>query len=214
MKNKITIREQSAVRLHIYMDGEVSPTVLYRVAHPGSIETVEAISDLPAVSSRWWRSRKIQDFYTAEKALYDARRDAERKRVEAETINRIQAEKAGHLDQSGLIDFSIPENQRAKLNEIINTATDPGEALDALKVIISKQAEIVPERKDKPVRFYLPLDCKEGCPLYQMADDALRLRSGIHYKQYSPAMQAQVDEKLQAGGRAIIEKFVNKLIHR
>ena len=166
MKNKITIREQSAVRLHIYMDGEVSPTVLYRVAHPGSIETVEAISDLPAVSSRWWRSRKIQDFYTAEKALHDARKDAERKRIEAETINRIQAEKAGHLDRAGLIDFSIPENQRRKLNEIINGTADAGEALDALKLIISKQNELTPEvRREPMVRAYVPLRCY-SCPLY------------------------------------------------
>ena len=169
MKNKITIREQSAVRLHIYMDGEVSPSLLYKVAHPGSIETVEAISDLPAVASRWWRSRKIQDFYTAEKALYDARKDAERKRIEAETTTRIQAEKAGHLDRAGLIDFSIPENQRRKLNEIINGTADAGEALDALKVLIAKQGELAPvERKETPVRVYLPLSCSD-CPLYAKA---------------------------------------------
>lgn len=169
MKNKITIREQSAVRLHIYLDGEVSPSLLYRVAYPGSIDAVEAISDLPAVASRWWRSRKIQDFYTAEKALHDARKDAERKRIEAEAIHRIQAEKAGHTDTAGMIDFSIPENQRKKLNQLINTATDPGEALDALKLIISKQNELAPEeRRESPVRVYLPLSCQD-CPLYKKA---------------------------------------------
>ena len=164
--NKITLREMSAVRLHIYMDGDISPTVLYRVAHPGSIETVEAISDLPAVSSRWWRSRKIQDFFAVEKAHYEARRDAERNRIEAETINRIQAERAGHMDKSGLIDYSIPENQRAKLNELVNGASDPRDALDALKAMIQRQQDIAPvERKGNPVQYYRPLRCGE-CPLY------------------------------------------------
>lgn len=173
MKNKITIREQSAVRLHIYLDGDVSPTVLYRVAHPGSIETVEAISDLPAVSSRWWRSRKIQDFYTTEKALHDARKDAERKRIEAETIHRIQAEKVGQTDPAGLIDFSLPENQRKKLNQILNTSEDAGEILDALKLVIGKQSELTPEvRREPPVKVYLPLSCHD-CELYKQAKSKL-----------------------------------------
>ncbi len=213
MRNKITTREQSAVRLHIFLDGEVSPSVLYRVAYHGSIEAVEAISDLPAVASRWWRSRKIQEFYTAEKALYDARRDAERKRIEAETIHRIQAEKSGHTDTSGMIDYGVPANQLRKLNQLVNTATDPSEALDALKVIISKQGEIAPEKRETPIRYYRPVTC-DRCPLHAMAHEVLQLRASQKYDNLPRIAQEEIDARLREAGRSIVERYVAQLLHK
>lgn len=64
------------------------------------------------------------------------------------------------------IDYTDPVAQKAKLNEIIASAKDSGEALDALKVIISGQKDDKQAAKDNQIqRFYTPLQCKE-CPLY------------------------------------------------
>ena len=68
-----------------------------------------------------------------------------------------------------IIDYTNPENQTRKLNELINTASDAGEALDALKVIIQGQkADRDAAREQKTVRAYLPVMCS-GCPLYEKA---------------------------------------------
>ena len=67
------------------------------------------------------------------------------------------------------VDYTDPQAQKDKLNDIINNATDPGEALDALKVIIQGQKNDQEAAKDKQVqRFYTPLRCHE-CPLYTAA---------------------------------------------
>lgn len=66
-------------------------------------------------------------------------------------------------------DYSRPDNQTEKLNELVNTATDAGDALDALKVIISAQRADKESAKDgKQVRAYVPISCTE-CPLYEKA---------------------------------------------
>jgi len=165
-KNKITIREEFAIKAQIYADGSLSPQIVYKLAYPGSIEQAEALADLPANASRWWRSKKVQDYYLEQMAVYNSRKEAERKRIEQEVVGRIEAAKAGTTTDSGLVDYGDPRNQLRKLNEIINTASDPNEALDALKVVIARQGELAPEkRQEKAVRTYLPLNCHE-CPLY------------------------------------------------
>ena len=71
--------------------------------------------------------------------------------------------------QSKFVDYSNPENQRKKLNQIINQASNSGEALDALKVIISGQKDDrQAAREQKQVKIYLPLICYD-CPLYEKA---------------------------------------------
>ena len=211
-KNELTIRERAAALLFVH-GIETSPAKLYAVAYRDSLEAVEALSDISGTASRWIRSKRMQEFIQKEAAALDARRAQERKGMEAEIIAQLQARTDRSLDGAGLVDYSLPANQLRKLNSLINGSKDAGEALDALKVMIAKQTELAPEKKtEKPVRYFRPVDCKDECPLYQMADDALRLRSGIQYKQYTPAMQAQVDAKLREGGRAIIEKYVQMLI--
>ena len=66
-------------------------------------------------------------------------------------------------------DFSKPENQFRKLNELVNTATDSAETLDALKVIMSAQkADREAARDGKVVKCYIPMSCKD-CKLYEKA---------------------------------------------
>ena len=75
----------------------------------------------------------------------------------------------GSVTDAGLVDYSDPRNQLRKLNSLINGSKDAGETLDALKVMISKQSDLAPEKKtEPPVRVYVPLSC-DACPLYKDA---------------------------------------------
>lgn len=129
--------------------------------------------------SRWHNSAKVQNTLQQFKKML-ADRDAEQRqagRMEernrdsqaqdmepAESV-RTKAQPAGQLAK--FVDYSDPANQARKLNELINTADDPGEALDALKVIIQTQKADREAAKDqKIVRAYLPVHCA-GCPLYE-----------------------------------------------
>ncbi len=172
-KNELTIRERAAALLFIH-GLETSPARLYTIAHRGSLEAVEALSDLRATASRWFHSAKVQDFVQREKAAYDAQKATERKGVEAEVLARVQAQGDNSLDGAGLVDYSRPANQLAKLNSLINGSRDAGETLDALKVMIAKQSELAPEvRRENPVRVYLPLACHD-CPLYKREKSKLK----------------------------------------
>lgn len=212
-KNEITIRERAAAVLYVY-GVETSPAKLYAVAHPGSLETVEGLADIRAGASRWIRSRKIQEFIQRERAALDARQAQERKRIESDVLARVQAEKDDSITGEGEIDFSDPANQLRKLNSLINCSKDAGEALDALKVMIAKQQELAPEkqRKEKTVKFYRPLDCRDDCPLYRLADEILRLRSAQHYNQATTEMQSQIDAKIRAAGPEIVQRYFEMLL--
>lgn len=168
-KNELTLREQAAIRLYIYTDGDIGIADLYRVAYNGDETAVSRIASIPSVASRWWRSGKVVDYYTREKAAYDAKREKERLQIEREVSTRVPS------TEKKEIDYSVPSNQIAKLNEIINGASDPAEALDALKVVIGKQGELAPEKKTfgQQIRTYLPLKC-QACPLYQEKRDQLQ----------------------------------------
>lgn len=161
----MTLREKAAAVLYVY-GIETSPAKLYTIAHPGSLETVEALADIRAVASRWIRSQKVLEYVQRERAALEARQAQERKRIESETLARVQAERDDSLAGDGLVDYSVPSNQLRKLNTLINGSKDSGEALDALKVMIAKQSELAPaSRPEKTPRVYLPLTCHE-CPLY------------------------------------------------
>ena len=171
MKNLVlTEREKAAIRLAIYYPNKIPKQELYRIAYRGRYEDTEQISDVPAVASRWWDSKKVQGFYQTEKAAYDSLRQAERASIQADCEARLRATQSGTGDDDaagGIIDYSRPENIRRKLNQIINTAADSGEALDAIKLLLARQSEIAPEHRPegRQVRAYLPLQCYQ-CPLY------------------------------------------------
>lgn len=158
---ELTIRERAAALLLVH-GIETSPAKLYAVAYRDSLEAVEALSDISGTASRWIRSKRMREFIQKEAAALDARRDQERKGMEAEIIARLQARTDRSLDGAGLVDYSLPANQLRKLNALINGSKDAGEVLDALKLLISKQAELAPARTtEKQQRFYLPLSCGE-----------------------------------------------------
>lgn len=128
---------------------------------------------LTQYTSRWKASQKYKKEVMRVKLLYD--RFVKEIQEQAYNEGRIAAKKEieGHYDEdapdvpSGTIDYTDPKKQKEKLNEIINTAKDSGEALDALKVIISGQKQDAEAAKNNKVqRFYTPLQCRD-CPLYQ-----------------------------------------------
>ena len=81
----------------------------------------------------------------------------------------VRTEPGPKLKNSKFVDYSSPAAQQEKLNELVNTADDPGEALDALKVIIqSQKADRDAAREGRVQRVYLPISC-DSCPLYQKA---------------------------------------------
>ena len=176
--NELTPREIAAAQLYAY-GIETSPAKLYAVAHRGSLEAVEALSDINASASRWLHSEKVQSFVRREKAAIDARQAQERKTIEAEVLARVRAKKDGSLTEAGQIDYSDPRNQLRKLNTLINGSTDTGETLDALKVMIAKQSDLAPEKKgERPVRVYVPMSC-DACPLYAEAQARLKRKEGL-----------------------------------
>ena len=210
---ELTVREEAAIRLYLHEGEDISPVYLYRLAHPGSLQEVDSLKDLPASASRWIRSKKVTQYMDEQRAILNDRKAKERMKIESEITARIQASAdPGKHTVPGFVDYSDPKAQLAKLNELINTASDPGEALDAMKVLLSKQAELAPAREpEKQQRFFLPLCCSE-CPLYAMAGETLRLRSAQKYDNLCAAAKDEVDAKLHEGGRAIIEKYFNMLI--
>ena len=172
MQNKqiITEREMAVVRLSVYYPGKTPLPLLYSLAYPGTFADAQALKDLPAVASRWWRSKKIQDFLNSETAVHKATVEAQESRIIAECMARLQSD--ADSDQARGLDYSRPENQRQKLNELINGATDPHDALDALKTMIQRQQDIAPEHRNqgKPIRVYLPIVCSD-CIIYKIHDE-------------------------------------------
>lgn len=149
-----------------------SPAKLYALACDGSQD--------PAVATRWMQSKKVQDFLTRERAFWDESRRKEKAKIESEALAREAASrgKAASSKDLGPIDYADPKNQLRKLNELINTARDADEQLDALKIMIAttaKNAEADESTHRKQVRAYLPLNCHD-CPLYQRARQELEER--------------------------------------
>ena len=145
--------------------------VLFSIADDAPIKSPGEVDG--SLVSRWKGTAKIQDLIekvTREKILLLDRAEKNgAKKAMDEAGNSDRAEGGVNLKNSKFVDYSSPDAQRAKLNELVNTASDPGEALDALKVIIQGQrADREAAREGRVNRVYLPLTC-DSCPMYQKA---------------------------------------------
>lgn len=165
----LTDREKAAVRLHVY--GQVEDwRLLYVIAGGTEGNTPKTTT---YYVSRWKRSVKVQAEIDAQRRekYADDQRLKERLREEIEEEQEKRESSGGSEPPKKAarraIDYTDPRNQREKLNQLVNEAEDAGEALDALKVIISGQRDDRQAAKEgKQVRAYLPMNCKD-CPLYQ-----------------------------------------------
>ena len=170
LNKNLSEREKAAIHLHIY-GGVNNWPLLYRIAVPDSFpdESLKGLSDL---ASKWKRSPKIQTYLQTvqeQKFLYEQKIKAAA--IEAGDNVRTNSDMSTQKEKN--IDYSDPANQARKLNELVNSADDPGEALDALKVIISTQkADREAARDKKAVGAYVPITCYD-CPLYLEAKNKL-----------------------------------------
>lgn len=170
VNKKFTEREKAALYMHVF-GGVTNWTELYKIASDKSTEDVEN-DKLPNVqASRWKATKKVQEFVEKLQREKYKLLEAERQKIRAE-FERGESERPENAPEgkkSVFVDYSDPANQKRKLNELINKASDPGEALDALKVIISGQRDDKQAAKERrQVAAYLPICCND-CPLYQKA---------------------------------------------
>lgn len=179
LNKRFTDREKAAIWFHVFGGCEDWAT-LYKLANDE--ETKQKGNALNQVVSKWKHSEKIRLYLEEvrqkkweliqrakedganqrEQELTKHAREEERTRAESERTNEKQTKPIAKA-----VDYSDPANQAKKLNELVNSASDPGEALDALKVIISSQkADREAAKERKTVQVYMPLTC-DSCPLVQ-----------------------------------------------
>lgn len=168
-------REKVALFYHVW-GGCDDWTKLFFVADSAAYGQAEKdIKYLSDYVSKWKRSEKVKkyvDQLRAEKSVKEFKQREEIKNELREEMTGGDSERKNGQPArrvAGFVDYTNPDNQRQKLNELINGASDPGEALDALKVIIAGQRDDKQAAKEqRQVRAYLPQQCQE-CPLYQRA---------------------------------------------
>lgn len=180
---ELTEREKAAIYYHVATNCRVWKDT-YINAFDGEIREAEKSPYLETYVSRWKNSKGVQDYL--QDVQYKLKRkqedhDAEiirkyqeeqnQRQRERDALQEIEGGKEGRRmkREGGPIDYSDPEQQRKKLNQLINEADDDKSALDALKLIISTQKDDREAAKEqKTVRAYLPVTC-DICPLYQKA---------------------------------------------
>lgn len=171
---KVTDAEKAALYLHVF-GGFNDWTRLYCMAD--GIKDEKQINTInKSIVYRWKNSAKVVgllDEITRQKN--DMIKGGEEDRTGEEdgkgrdNIGQKNVPKHG---TSKYVDYSLPENQSRKLNQLINESGDNGEVLDALKVIISTQkADRDAAKAGKVVNAYVPMICAE-CPLYKRAKKA------------------------------------------
>lgn len=168
-KTLLTEREKAAI---FYLAAGMVRTwkEAYIIGHDKPAETISAQAGIDTSAARWKNRPVVIEQFRIFQNYF----------IERDELNRTQGNSDGNGEEGdnirpdgltfrGFVDYQDPTNQSRKLNEIINGASDPGEALDALKVIIQTQKADRDGAKDnRTVRAYVPITCPE-CPLYAKA---------------------------------------------
>jgi len=167
LNKKLTPREISAIYYHIF-GGCADWVLLYAIADGIDVQDIKNRSAV----YKWKNSHKIQDLLSKvqeEKTRLLASAEKAEKRPISDDGDSTHTTTQPQPQNAKFTDFSRPENQFRKLNELVNTATDSAETLDALKVIMSAQkADREAARDGKAVKCYIPISCKD-CKLYEKA---------------------------------------------
>lgn len=176
---KITASERAAIFWQVF-EGETDWKVVFMAAAAWDDEDARKNpATLAQYTSKWKalnkvkteisRAQLVKEKYI--KKIQDIAYEEGRRSVFAEMQQEGNDTSAA---SRGRIDYTDPKMQKEKLNEIINGATDAGEALDALKVIIQGQKNDQEAAKNNKIqRFYTPLQCRD-CPLYQEKKEILK----------------------------------------
>jgi hypothetical protein len=135
-------------------------------------------NNLRPTVSRWKNSAKVVKEYEKQMAEFATRAKSlsiSDNSGEGEKLTSCDNKEHTKNGKRTQIDYTRPENQRTLLNDLINTADDQKDKLDALKTIIQAQKDDKQAAKDNQIqRFYSPLRCS-GCPLYQKANKNLTI---------------------------------------
>ena len=154
-------RERAAIYMHVY-GGCDNWQLLYSIAQPGEL-------DRPFIDtqvSTWKNSAKIKGLIRDLTAAKGAQEDEIRKAGYNAGQNDLLDAAGANDAVAGVVDYTKPEEQKKLLNRLIATATEPGEAIDALKIIVAGQKDDrQAAREGRQVRAYLPLLFYQ-CPLY------------------------------------------------
>ena len=171
---KLTEKEKAALFYNVFGGCEDWET-LYLIATDKPIKEAKKATYFSVYVSRWKHTPKVKDFADKLKQykgvlLEDARREGKNQASREDNTSiqnnesnqggkeRIQSEPLKPV--SKVIDYTNPENQQRKLNELVNFAGDSKEALDALKTIIATQKDDKQAAKDQQIqRFYTPEKC-------------------------------------------------------
>ena len=172
LNKTLSEREKAALYYH-YFAGCNDWPLLFRIADNAPFnDLLKDSKNLSDYASKWKRSEKVITFLRQLQTQEIIKEHQKREEIEKDLQTAAESErteKEPERKKTKFVDYTNPDNQRHKLNELINDASDPGEALDALKVIISGQRDDrQAAREQKQVRAYLPITC-ESCPLYQKA---------------------------------------------
>lgn len=174
--NKRLTASESAALFWFVFEGEKDWKKVYMAAAGWTDE--EAEQDpllLGQYTSKWKATAKVKNELLRLKVVKDSYiKSVQQQAYEEGRRSAFEEAHEGTEEElrakvKGEIDYTDPDKQKEKLNEIINTAKDSGEALDALKVIIAGQRNDQDAAKQNKVqRFYTPMKCRE-CPLYRDA---------------------------------------------
>lgn len=181
MQKVVTLREKACI--FAFAAGYIETwSDCFAISQEGDEGTIRRKAGFNSMVSRWKQRQDIQDtyinaqrfFYRREEQLKEELRQEMAKEGREMEEGGSKRTEAGPTAKRGAIDYTNPENQAKKLNELINRADNTGEALDALKVIISSQrADRDAARDGKQVRAYIPITC-DNCPLYETAKNRLQ----------------------------------------
>ena len=164
INKKITPGEIAAIYYHVFA-GCDDWSLLYAIAD--GIKGRAMFDINKNTVSKWRNMDKIKTLITEVQTAKGRDDKRDKGTDEKPTEGSVRSENTPKLKNSKFVDYSSPAAQQAKLNELVNTADDPGEALDALKVIIqSQKADRDAAKEGRVQRVYLPLTC-DSCPIYE-----------------------------------------------
>ena len=167
-ENELTLKEKVAIQAIVF--GIIKNWYdAYTIAYDGRADDLTRKRSLKTIVSRWKNHPKIKAFYNDCISIYNQQQNTIQPQQTAEDGKQENGKgESIHTkrEKTAFVDFSNPQNQMQKLNELVNSSEDVGETLDALKVIISSQkADRESAREGKQVKAYIPMTCN-NCPLY------------------------------------------------
>lgn len=183
LQNKTLTPSEAAALFWYVFEGETDWKKVYMAAAGWTEEDAEADPvHLGQYLSKWKGTNKFKvELQRLKLAKENYLKDIQQRAYEEGRRSAFKESAAGTKEEidlmaKGLVDYTDPQKQKEKLNEIINEARDSGEALDALKVIIQGQKnDQDAARLNKVQRFYTPLQCRD-CPLHQEAENRLGVK--------------------------------------